>query len=69
MYLPSTEKVIYDGYGAYLPDDMSNTIGLPRQVQNFLSSMNDAGTPFHDIADWIEAYVPVSSDSEGPEVF
>ncbi len=42
-----------------------NVYGLPDCLQGKLVGMNDQGTPFPEIADWIETNVP--EDNHGPE--
>lgn len=37
-----------------LPSDYADTIGLSRSAMNRLTDMNDSGTSFPEIADWIE---------------
>lgn len=39
---------------ALLPPGFKSEVGLRSRSESTLAKMNDDGTPFHEIADWIE---------------
>jgi hypothetical protein len=41
----------------YLPANLLLAVGLSDQEQRFLGGMNDRGTDFTEIADWIEKHL------------
>ena len=45
----------FDGCAVFLPDHVAEWAGLMRKGESVLSSMNDAGKTFAEIADRIEA--------------
>ncbi len=45
----------HDGHAALLSDRFRESIGMRSSLQDKLTSMNDEGKSFTEIADWIEA--------------
>jgi hypothetical protein len=48
------DGVLYDGCTSYISPRTQNVAGLRAKDQSRLSSMNDRGDTFPEIADWIE---------------
>lgn len=42
---------------SFPPPDVSERVGLPRHIQDAVAAMNDEGSSFAEIADYIEAHV------------
>jgi hypothetical protein len=53
------------GWGRYMPPSVGEQTGLPDSLTVEPMWMNDRGRSFVEIADWIEANIPVESDSTG----
>lgn len=52
-----TASYEYNGMSGteYLPDTLANKLGLPREIQTKLATMNDSsGLSFREIADWVD---------------
>lgn len=51
-----------DGNSTRLSDDLRKQLGLNVGTQHMLVRQNDSGYSFREIADWIDANIPVEPD-------